>query len=274
MNSEAYRIRSEEYTLNYFHQYLESKTPQELILSFSDLPSVVQKLRYCTDKLKHLSKKDKSEIVALKELRETMKKLKLSKSKESRDQQKILAASVSSLEFGVPQLGLHPRVEKEALLMKRQLISGEKNVLKCLDNEKRQVFLREVKEVAIKHWEEITVTEPGKHKRLTKAVKDGEETAPVRYQTMTNEETFESFKDNCSNDVKVAMEKYAQERLAAYRRRPESEDKEYRLKYAKNVLPNKFPSQSWWLEQRPKEVKPMHNHTMGLCKVKSLYYKI
>ena len=34
LNSEAYRIRSEEYTLNYFHQYLESKTPQELILSF------------------------------------------------------------------------------------------------------------------------------------------------------------------------------------------------------------------------------------------------
>ena len=93
------------------------------------------------------------------------------------------------------------------------------------------------------------MTEPGKHKRLTKAVKDGEETAPVRYQTMTNEETFESFKDNCSNDVKVVMEKYAQERLAAYRRRPESEDKEYRLKYAEIVLPNKFPSQSWWLEQ-------------------------
>ena len=102
LNSEAYRIRSEEYTLNYFHKYLENKTPQELVLSFSDLPSVVQKSRYCTDKLKHLSKKDKSEIVALKELRETMKKLKLSKSKESRDQQKILAASVSSLEFGVP----------------------------------------------------------------------------------------------------------------------------------------------------------------------------
>ena len=157
------------------------------------------------------------------------------------------------------------------MLMKRQLISGEKNVLKCLDNEKRQVFPREVKEVAIKHWEEITVTEPGKHKRLTKAVKDGEETAPVRYQTMTNEETFESFKDNCSNDVKVVMEKYAQERLAAYRRRPESEDKEYRLNYAENVLPNKFLSQRWWLEQPPKEVKPMHDHTTGLCKVKSLY---
>ena len=93
------------------------------------------------------------------------------------------------------------------------------------------------------------MTEPGKHKKLTKVVKDGEETTTVRYQTMTNEETFQSFKDSCSNNVKVVMAEYAQESLAAYRRCPEFEDKQYRLKYAEDVLPNKFPSQSWWLEQ-------------------------
>ena len=80
----------------------------------------------CKAKLSHLSKKDKSERLAMRELRETMVRLKLSKTKESREQQKILAASVSSLEFGVPEFGLHPRVEKEAMEMKRKLLDGDK----------------------------------------------------------------------------------------------------------------------------------------------------
>ena len=105
--------------------------------------------------------------------------------------------------------------------MKRQLVSGEENILKCPEKEVRQAFPPKVKEVAIKHWEEITVTEPAKHKRLTKAVKDGEETAPVRYQTMTNEETFESFKESCSDNVKVVIMEFTQERLAVDRRCPD-----------------------------------------------------
>ena len=113
------------------------------------------------------------------ELRKTMEKLKLNKAKECREQQKILAASVSSLEFGVPKLGLHPRAEKEAVEIKRKLLDGEDKFLKTPEKSVRQVFPPEVKDVAVRHWEEITVTEPAKHRRLTKAVKDGEETAPA-----------------------------------------------------------------------------------------------
>ena len=35
---------------------------------------------------------------------------------------------------------------------------------------------------------------------------------------MTNEETFELFKESCKEKVKAVMEEFAQERLAVYRR--------------------------------------------------------
>ena len=85
---------------------------------------------------------------------------------------------------------------------------------------------------------------------------------------MTNDETYQSFKDNCSNEVKNIMEKHSKERMAATLKRPESQDREYRLHYAQESLPGKFPSPSWWLWQRPQEVKMMHDHTTGLCKVR------
>ena len=42
---------------------------------------------------------------------------------------------------------------------------------------------------------------------------------------MTNEETFELFKESCREKVNVVMAEFAQDRLAVYRRRPEFENK-------------------------------------------------
>ena len=156
---------------------------------------------------------------------------------------------MSSLEFGVPKFSLHPRVEKEVVEMKRRLLEGKDSILKTTEREIRQVFPLEVKNLAVKHWEEITVTEPAKHRRLSKVVKDKDETTPTRYQTMTNDESYDSFKEACSEEVTAVMKVKAREMVAVVSRRPDSADRQNRLRYAEQVLPNKFPCKTWWLQK-------------------------
>ena len=227
----------------------------------------MKKSTHIKEKLKYLTKKGKSEKLGMESLRETLEVLKVRGGQAGREQKKILAASVTSMDYGVPELGLNSREEKEVIEMKKQLISGEQKVLVVPLKATRQVFPPEVHQIAQQHWENITVVEPAKPRRLKTTVRDGDETTPPRYQTMTNDETYQSFKENCSNQVKQIMEKHSEKRMAAIMKRPASQDREYRLQYAQESLPGKFPSPSWWLEQRPKEVKMMQDHTTGLCKV-------
>ena len=83
--TEVFRKRESEYAGRYFHQHCENKTDAELLLSLSELPEAVQKSKLCTDRLRNLSKQDRSEIVAMKELRKTMDQLKINNTKESRE---------------------------------------------------------------------------------------------------------------------------------------------------------------------------------------------
>lgn len=85
---------------------------------------------------------------------------------------------------------------------------------------------------------------------------------------MTNQESYDSFKESCADKVGEVMRAHALERRAVYEKRKESADKEYRLRYTEEKLPFIFPGLSWWLQQRPPEVVPMDDHTTGLCKVK------
>ena len=203
----------------------------------------------------------------MKQLRRTMEALKLSDSVESREQQKILAASVTNLEFGVPDLGLNLYTEKKVIEMKRKLIDGETSILKTPANTVREVFPPEVKKVAISYWKNITITEPAKQRYPSKVVPDGKEISPTRYQTMTNDETYQAFSEGCRLEIKRIMESFARQKVSVYSQQLENKNKQYRLKYAEKSLPDKFPSFSWWMEQRPTEVKPLHDHTTGLCKV-------
>ena len=125
-----------------------------------------------------------------------------------------------------------------------------------------------MKQLADQHWEAITTTEPAKHKRPGRAVKDGEETVPTRYQTTTNEEAYQSFKENCSEAVGRVMARHGLELVEKYSVRKDSADKQYRLQHARVVVPGKFPGLMWFLAQRPPEVKLLNDHTTGLCKVK------
>ena len=74
-------------------------------------------------------KEQKCKQVIMNSLRETFEALKNSNSKEAREQKKILAAAVTSLEYGVPNLGLTSGVEKEVVIMKERLMRGEDMIL-------------------------------------------------------------------------------------------------------------------------------------------------
>ena len=65
--------------------------------------------------------------------------------------------------------------------MKARLLSGEDKVLKRAEWSPRQHFPQEVAIVAKNHWNEITITEPGKHRYVSKAMADKDETVPTRF---------------------------------------------------------------------------------------------
>ena len=171
----------------------------------------------------------------------------------------------------MPDLGLNWREENISYEMKRMLLSGQEKILRVPNKAVRQVLPAAVADVATRYWEQITILEGAKHRRLTTVVKDGEETVPTRYQTTTDDEAYLGFKETCADEVSHIMLEYSKEQKEKYGKRQDSADNEYRLKYAES-LPEKFPSKSWFIEQRPPEVKMIHDHSTGLCKVGKLLF--
>ena len=58
---------------------------------------------------------------------------------------------------------------------------------------------------------------------------------------MTNQESYDSFKESCSEKVGELMSTHAQEKRAMYEKRKESADKEYRLRYTEENCPLSSP---------------------------------
>ena len=77
--------------------------------------------------------------------------------------------------------------------MKQNFLVGEEKTLKPLEKPAKQIYPLIVKEIGLKFWLEITVTDPCKHKRIISAVKDGEETLPTQDQATSNEKEYLSF---------------------------------------------------------------------------------
>ena len=111
------------------------------------------------------------------------------------------------------------------------------------------------------------MTEPGKHQRLLRVVKDGDETVPTQYQTTTNEEAYASFKETCQEEVGKIMKNHAKSYKESIMKRPESKEKQHKIKYAEEKLGNKFPCLNWFLDQRPQQVRMMDDHSTGCCMV-------
>ena len=63
----------------------------------------------------------------------------------------------------------------------------------------------------------------------------------LRYQPMTDQEAYDSFKDACQIKVNDAMKIQCQERIEEVVQWPESEDKRRRIQYLTSDKPSKFP---------------------------------
>ena len=237
-----YKERKKSYVSQYYHENIDGKNSQDILLSLSQTPLVVTEYDLLKERLSHLSMKDKSEKVIMKSIGETIQALRENPSKEGKEQQKILAASLTSMRFGVPGfLGLHQRDINTIIEMKRKLLVGEENVLRVPSKPQKKIFPDAVKKVAEQHWENITITEPAKHRRISSAVKDGEEeTLPTLYQIITNDECYQSFKEICSEEIRSIMHTHAKCMHDMHSKRPDSEDKRWRLQYAEEVLSGNF----------------------------------
>ena len=246
--------------------FLDDEKSKDILFDEAETPEFVVDSEEYRKRLSHWSRKDKSGEIAVQEAKETIKILGQTPGKEAREQMKLVGASVTSLRYGVPDLGLNWREEKVVYDMKRRLVTGEDKVLRVPEKAARQVLPAAVAEVAAKYWQQTTTPEPAKHRRLTTVVMDGSEAVPTRYQTSTDKEAYDGFMAMCGDEAKSVMQIYSQEQIEKYSKRPESVDKQVRLKHAKS-LADKLPSFSWFLAQRPQEVKMMHDHTTGLCKV-------
>ena len=87
---------------------------------------------------------------------------------------------------------------------------------------------------------------------------------PIRYQTTTDKESFEAFRECYQEQVKQLITAKCDLLRPHIERRPDSVDKERGFLYL-TEMPNKFPSLDWYIEQKPAEVKLKCDLTTRLC---------
>ena len=152
---------------------------------------------------------------------------------------------------------------KAAKNTKIKLLNGREAILKVDEHSKRQLYPKEVEQIALNHWLENTILEPANKKR--KVIEDGDDIVPKRYQDRTDKEMYINFQEECNESVKRAMERKKIMVLAKLESRPDNEYKEQRMQYAEK-LTDKFPGIAWYIGLKPLEIVPLCDHTTGLCK--------
>ena len=93
-------------------------------------------------------------------------------------------------------------------------------------------------------------------------MQDGEETVPTRLQDRTDAECYKDYKDEYGAEVGRAMVHYGEKLKEKVSKWPDSKDKEKRLVFSEKVK-DKFPSLTWYIMQKPAEVRPINDHTTG-----------
>ena len=138
METEAYKKRAEQFSERYFAE----NSVGSIVSCLPDIPGAVKNSKIFMEKIGPLSNHQISEAVVMKSLRETINALSINPSKEGKQQQRLLAAGVTSLEYGVPNLGLSRRDEAIAIKMKQSLMRKETNTIQSPKKTQRQVFQR------------------------------------------------------------------------------------------------------------------------------------
>ena len=260
--TEEFKERHREFVEKYMDDNFAQFSSQEILMKLSQTPASVQNSETYKTRLSHLSYEERSEKCVMKSIRETINEL--NKTPQGRKQAKMFIAGVSHPVYGDPGLGLNKKMKSEIKQIKGKLLSDEEATLKVQENKKRNIFPKSVEMIAREHWLENTIPEPAKH--TGKAIEDGGETVPKRYQDKTDRECYEHFEEDCGGKVRVEMVKIAEDIVSKVSGRKESIDKQRRLEYAQS-LPKKFPGLNWYISQRPPETKPLCDHTTGLCHI-------
>ena len=178
---------------------------------------------------------------------------------------KIITAAITHHRWGTPSLpGKNWRTSNDAKKMKLNLLTGSTSVLTPPGKPRKMIYPKQVEDIAIEHWNENTIVEPALHNR--RAVTDDKETIPTRYQSLTDKEQYSLFKEECSVRIGAIMRRDAVDKITKLSRKPDNADRAKRLNYYEN-LHTKFPSIDWYLDKKPEEVKPLHDHTTALCRV-------
>ena len=154
----------------------------------------------------------------------------------------------------------------EAKNLKSNLRSGVSQNLKPSKRNSSDYFPDSVKQIADKCWRtNCTVVEPGKHSRPKANIKDGTETIPAIYQTLTDKEAYATFEDMYKQDVSAAMEVECLGLMEKLNKSSDSIQKQKKMEFVQRKK-TRFPSMSWFLSQKPKETKARSDHCTGLCR--------
>ena len=146
--------------------------------------------------------------------------------------------------------------------MKIDFLTSKTDVLTPLTRQKRTVIPRSVQNLAEQHWLESTILEPAIMR--ARKCRNNEEVIPKRLQVCTDNKQYLNFRDQFGMEIRNIMKDISEQNLTKLNRKPDSNNKLRLTKYFSNYQ-DMFPSLSWYLRLKPAEVKPMHDHTTGLC---------
>ena len=96
--TKVFKARAALYTEKYVRENFEGKTDQIILTSSKNSPDVLKISTHFKEKLRHLTKEDKSEKLGMESLKEILEALMVRGSRIGREQNKILVAKVRSME--------------------------------------------------------------------------------------------------------------------------------------------------------------------------------
>ena len=263
--SKRFKEIKSKYINSYVEEELDGLSSQDIFKVYTQIPDYITESDCFKRKMDHLPDKEKSEKRILKNINETLCLLKDAGTREAMEQRKIITGAVYDHRFGYPELSETRTVKKESKELKRNLLTGEKSDLQPEKRVSCDYFPISVQDIAEKCWRrDCTVIEPGKHTRPKAAIQDGSEKIPAIYQTLTDREAYTVFEEMYKEEVKDAMKDDCNKSREKLERSSASQLKQKKLDLIEKKE-NRFPSQTWFLKQKPKETKARSDHCTGLC---------
>ena len=264
--SRRYKAIKNDYINSYINTELQGMSSQEVLDNFTQIPSYIRESDVFKVKLENMPNSKKSEKRILKNVTETLRLLRESGTHEANEQRKIITSAMFDPRFGFPKLNETRATKTEAKDLKSNLRSGVSQDLKPSKRNSSDYFPASVKQIAGKCWRtNCTVVEPGKHSRPKANIKDGTESIPAIYQTLTDKEAYATFEDMYKQEVSEAMEEECNGLREKLNKSPDSNQRKKKMEFVQRKQ-TRFPSMSWFLSQKPKETKARSDHCTGLCR--------